>query len=100
MPNRLPVMHADLNTVTKIRKGIFQEQHGILECSFFNDIFGKTVAIKGIGGYYLMCDALNNEAVLRLRQRKQRDAKPLAVMFRNLAEVNEYCYINSLKRKN
>lgn len=60
---------------------------------------GRIVAIKGIGGYHLMCDALNNEAVLKLRKRKQREAKPLAVMFRNMAEANEYCYINRIEEE-
>jgi hydrogenase maturation protein HypF len=60
---------------------------------------GKTVAIKGIGGYHLMCDALNNNAVSELRSRKQRDSKPFAVMFRDMTEVRRYCHINYAEEK-
>ena len=56
---------------------------------------GKIVAIKGIGGFHLACDATNPDAVRILRERKHREAKPLAVMVggigaaRRLAEINE-----------
>jgi hydrogenase maturation protein HypF len=60
---------------------------------------GRIVAIKGMGGYNLMCDALNDEAVVRLRHRKQREAKPLAVMFRDLSELKKYCFVEKSEER-
>lgn len=48
---------------------------------------GLIVAVKGLGGYHLMCDATSVAAVTELRRRKHREEKPLAVMFRDLAAV-------------
>ncbi len=51
---------------------------------------GLIVAVKGVGGYHLLCDATNETAVTTLRHRKHRDQKPLAVMFRDLAQLGEF----------
>jgi hydrogenase maturation protein HypF len=58
-------------------------------------ISGKIIAIKGLGGYHLMCDALNNNSVTELRLKKQRDSKPFAVMFRDMSQVRKYCYLDN-----
>ena len=56
---------------------------------------GLSVAIKSTGGYNLMCDALNEEAVADLRKKKQRDRKPFAVMFRDISILKEYCSVSA-----
>jgi hydrogenase maturation protein HypF len=54
---------------------------------------GKIVAVKGVGGYHLLCDAINNEAIAALRARKPRPSKPLAVMFRDLEALRRAVHI-------
>lgn len=55
---------------------------------------GKIIAIKGIGGFHLCCDAANEAAVSRLRELKHRPAKPFAVMMRNLETVKAECEVD------
>lgn len=59
---------------------------------------GGVVAIKGLGGFHLACDAANEQAVAELRRRKRRSNKPLAVMVRSLADAGRLCHIDDAER--
>lgn len=59
---------------------------------------GGIVAIKGLGGFHLACDATNEQAVRELRRRKRRSNKPLAVMVRSLADAEHLCHIDGVER--
>lgn len=59
---------------------------------------GGIVAIKGLGGFHLACDASNEQAVVELRRRKHRSNKPLAVMVRSLADTERLCHVNDAER--
>ena len=58
---------------------------------------GDIIAIKGLGGYHLACDAFNSEALARLRQRKHRPHKPFAVMFRDIETLKRHCEVSEIE---
>ncbi len=79
---------------------LYNNKNEILECdieaiksmaSHINN--GTIVAIKGMGGFHLVCDANNTKSVKELRIRKSRPAKPFAVMFKNIKSVKDYTNI-------
>jgi hydrogenase maturation protein HypF len=59
---------------------------------------GMIVAIKGLGGYHLACDAGNGSAVAQLRQRKHRDEKPFAIMVRDVEAAARICELGDQER--
>ena len=60
---------------------------------------GKIVAVKGLGGFHLMVNARDDDAVRRLRERKQREEKPFALMFPSLESVKAECEVSPLEER-
>jgi len=58
---------------------------------------GRVLAIKGLGGFHLAVDATNEKAVERLRERKQREEKPLALMSRSIEKIQQYAQMSDLE---
>ena len=71
-----------------------EESDAVIEHAVQRLRAGDVLAIKGLGGWHLACDACNEEAVGRLRTRKRRPTKPLAVMVRNLAMARDYAKVS------
>lgn len=69
---------------------VLHEQHAILPELLKALQDGKTIAVKGIGGFLLLCDAENKEAIQTLRLRKKRVARPFAVLFPGIDLIREY----------
>jgi hydrogenase maturation protein HypF len=55
---------------------------------------GKIIAIKGLGGFHIVCDALNAEAVARLRTGKRKNNKPFALMAPDMESIRKYCHVS------
>lgn len=60
---------------------------------------GRIVAIKGVGGFHLACNALSPEAVDRLRRRKYREDKPFAMMANSVEVVEQHCFVSDDERR-
>ncbi len=59
---------------------------------------GKILAVKGIGGFHLVCDALNAKAVQTLRKRKYREDKPFALMANSIKVIEKYCFVSETEK--
>ncbi|MBI3788092.1 MAG: carbamoyltransferase HypF, partial [Ignavibacteriales bacterium] len=60
---------------------------------------GKVVAVKGLGGFHLMVDAQNEEAIKRLRERKHREEKPFALMYPSLESIKKNCEVSEFEER-
>lgn len=73
---------------------ILTDYSRILEKTVLMMAQGKIIAIKGMGGFHLMCDALNETTINRLRNLKKREGKPFAVMFKNITHLKKFAVVS------
>src|SRR5499426_2439465 len=92
-PNACPACGPQLILKTSGQAEAFGDEALVLAASLLKR--GKILAIKGLGGYHLACSACDNEAVSCLRQRKQREDKPFALMTLDLDAVRRICSIDA-----
>jgi hydrogenase maturation protein HypF len=74
-------------------KGDLQGNPIAMACASLRD--GCIIAMQGLGGFQLLVDAQNADAVRRLRERKSREEKPFALLFHSLAQVRQHCMITA-----
>lgn len=91
-PNACPVCGPQLSLLD--RAGLPLKVDSPVEAAARQLASGTILAIKGLGGYHLACDALSNEAVSRLRQSKHREAKPFALMVADLEAARQFCQVS------
>ncbi len=93
-----------LSVKCKVKNGKFKEINFDKEIDKIKFIAknikeGKIIAIKGLGGFHLVCDATNEKAVSELRIRKNRPSKPFALMFKNIETIAKYCNLTENDKK-
>lgn len=95
-PNACPVCGPWLSLYSSDGKFLEEREKALrLTVELLKD--GKIVAVKGIGGFHLMCDATREEAVSLLRERKRRKEKPFAVMFKDKYQIFQYAKPSDLE---
>ncbi len=82
---------SNVQTFTRSDEAIVETQELLIQ--------GKIIAIKGLGGFHLACDATNAEAVEELRRRKLRVDKPFALMMPDVETIQKHCYLNVFERE-
>jgi hydrogenase maturation protein HypF len=96
-PNACPVCGPSLELVDNEGKTV--ESEDVISAASRLLKEGKILAVKGLGGFQLACDATNNSVVNKLRERKHRPSKPLAVMMATIEEVEKHCLVSEEERE-
>lgn len=91
-PDACPQCGPSISLIDNLGKEVASEEPIRLTHSFLKE--GKIVAVKGLGGFHLACDATNRKAVSVLRERKHRDDKPFALMAPSMQRIEDICEVS------
>jgi hydrogenase maturation protein HypF len=97
-PNACPACGPQLELWDESGK-VLAARHGALLAVAESIRAGRIAAVKGLGGFHLLVDATNDAAVVRLRERKHREEKPLALMYPSLDRVRSECEVSKLEAR-
>ncbi|MFH0790669.1 MAG: carbamoyltransferase HypF [Candidatus Omnitrophota bacterium] len=97
-PNACAACGPDVELIKKSNKSLFKGSKAIIETKNLLKK-GGIIAIKGLGGFHLSCDANNLSAIKELRKRKQRPFKPFALMAKDIKEAGKICEISNLEKR-
>jgi hydrogenase maturation protein HypF len=97
-PNACPVCGPHLELWDGVGRIMASHEEALkMACQAIRE--GKIVAIKGLGGFHLMVDARNTEAIMRLRHHKAREEKPFALMYPNIDMIRGDCEISEIEKR-
>lgn len=96
-PNACPVCGPQVKLFIRTEKGLKELDNPIREVIRLIKE-GKILAIRGLGGFHLCCDAKNNEAIEELRRRKKRSNKPFALMSPNIESIEKFCFVRESEK--
>ena len=95
-PNACPVCGPHITLYTSDKQFVSEKQQALKDTvALLKE--GKILAIKGIGGFHLVCDTTNDKTIKILRERKRRGEKPFAVMFKDINQIKEYTEITDFE---
>lgn len=97
-PNACPDCGPSLQLVDR-EGNVLNQRHDALRSAAQYIRNGNIVAVKGLGGFHLMCDAASEDAVRMLRRRKNREAKPFALMYPTLAMISRDCELSEAEAR-
>lgn len=97
-PDACPVCGPEVALLDNRGEAVSRRDEAIEQCvALIKE--GNVIAIKGLGGYHLVCDAGNAESIKRLRERKQREERPVAVMFPDIESIKAEAHVGILEER-